>query len=918
MTAAVIVATTTPLNGKNNDSGGPVVDPLPTLNDLSATGSFTIPTDENALLALMPAGAKSGATYTVSPNDGRLKVSNGAYVRGPTAWTAAGTTIFTITETFSNTLGQSVSKNSTVTITANAPVVVVPGLATVVDAVGRNTRSGVKIGQLPAGASLSGTNSTHFTVDALGQVTVSAAGQTAGLAASYSMTVTGGGSINTMAFSALANTFTVTNATELEAAFNVAKLTTNVDWKLAIPTGTTINSPAVLVAPQNIITRRYIELKNAMMAGTIVDDNKNLTPQDIQPLGFTAMSGGNAGTSLWAGLNGKQAYNPDAVASVSGGSITIYCPTVMGAKMNALVYAVDCKPLRFENIDFCLMSSVDMYDSKATAPTYITREAVISVASVSPTGGVLTVTFDDVGADYPPNYIVGIQKASGLGGSFAASAVAKADGTIDPASFVIKNAGSGHTTATKLRVFESRVWDPKQLPDAPQFPAYNPANGSGGLFYQFKGQSTTVKQDDGVAEDYSSFVFRKCRFGIGGRSDIPAIPPLRYNRCINISNHNHMVIEDCLFDGFWIAVGHTKWVRTDARRNAFFNYTNDIFDTYPTTPNIDPAKTGPNNRYDLLPAPFRNTGYIFDTDNYCGRADQTTLLLSNSHSDYRQHSGTNDLQTQNVLFANNWLNMHCSSLYITTQGYLDNGDGTAPKKQKVRFNFAAASTTNSIMTSYTDTSDPNASVFENNFSTRTIYGTPDLGGGVDTIGGGINIIKYVQGTVIRRNVIKEVWDMGPANGGRIAFNPPGDTIMKGQLTTNPDINSTQPRTYRPDPTNQPNYRVPVGPVYIYDNFFISYLTPDTGAGTSYPEVFKGVNAVGDGPAFIWNGTTGTGGFVAIGFHRWWEKVRDVPTTRSWADWWAAVARGKADIQSIFTPQAGSGADGRHCFPAASF
>ncbi|GJE75876.1 hypothetical protein [Methylorubrum suomiense] len=58
--------------------------------------------------------------------------------------------------------------------------------------VGTLTRSGTRVYKLAAGASISGANASHFAVDSSGVVTVSSAGQTAGLnAGPYSLTVTG-------------------------------------------------------------------------------------------------------------------------------------------------------------------------------------------------------------------------------------------------------------------------------------------------------------------------------------------------------------------------------------------------------------------------------------------------------------------------------------------------------------------------------------------------------------------------------------------------------------------------------------------------------------------------------------------------------------------------------------------------------
>jgi hypothetical protein len=924
MTAAVIVSTTVPLNGTAAFDPGPVVDPLPVLNDLSATASFNIPAAEGSFLAAIPAGAKAGSVYTISPNDGRVKIQGGAYVRGPSAYGTAGVTAFTITETFTNTLGQSVSRNSTLTVTAVAPVVVVPGNATVADGVGRKTIAGVKIAQLPAGASLTGTGATHFSVDALGQVTVNTVGAAytttatapnqangffgswtaavntgganggAGLNASYSLTVVGGGSVTSLAFSTLANEFTATNANEIMASFAALKSALTTDHKIVIPTGTTISSS--------------VKLQGAKFPGLIVDENSNLLPQDINPLGFGPMSGGNAGPSLWGpGFNGKQAYNPNAVATMSGGSLKIYCPTVAGAKIDALMWLSDVTAIHFENLDFCRMSPVDMYDSKPYAPTYVTTEIAGTVTAVNGAGGVVSINWTSLGSGFPPGYILEIWKApiaNNPGNGFSASAKVGPNGAMDLSTFVIKQPGTGHTTATKIDCRWIRIWDPDQRVNG-QIPADMPNN----RFYQLFINSVTPPNNDTVTADwYPSIIIRKCRFGIGSRNDVPSV--LRYNRTVSITSHNRLVVEDCLWDGFWIAMGQTRHVRTDFRRNAFRKYTNDIVDVYPVTPDMDPVASAAATAarkaqdptftgtvtvlYTQLPAPFRQELLFIRTDNYTGGPDESNLLFSNSHSDDHQHGGGGDFDPQNLLYANNFINMHCSSTYITTQGYFDNNDNPNPKRGKFTYNFAAASTTNTIVTASTVPSD--GIVFERNFSTRTIAGPEDLGGGVDFIGGGINLIKGPQGQIIRRNTIKEVWEMDTGDGGRITSDPPSGIMTKFNAPT--------------VPRNK-------GPIYISDNFYLSYLTPNTGAGNSYPEIFKGLNAVGQGPAFVWDGTL-VSGKPAIGFQHWWDYVRDTPATNSWTDTWAAVARGKADIQSIFTPQSGSGADGRHCFPAASW
>jgi hypothetical protein len=942
MPTAIIHAYGRPLVGTAPIANPPAPTPevLPTLKDLSVTTSFNIPLSSGGYITTPSQPVTPGSKITITPNDGRLAIVAGAYARGASAWETAGTTVFTIVEEYTGKSGAKVTRTSTATITAVAPVVVVvpvtPTLAQVADVVGVYTRAGVKIGQVPAGASLTGTNAGHLSVDALGQVTIASPVQSGGLAASYNLTVVGGGAITAMTFSTVPNTWTVTNAAEIESAFALVKAVTNRDGKLGVPTGTVITSPAVNIsaagtAPENVIWRRYIELKGAKMAGTVVDANKNLGPADVDPLGFQRLVGGVAGHGLYAGLNGKQAYQWDALASVSGGSITIYCPTALdtvsgktgGATMTAMVYCEDCTPIRFENIDFNLMSSVDMYDSKATAPVYVTREAVISVTAASAItsatagGGVLQVSFDDVGAGYAPGQVwnVGIDKKSGGGSGFAGTARTKGDGTIDPTTFVIKAAGTQYTTASKLKVYEIRVWDPPQLTDAPQFPAYNPVSKTFGKFYQFIGTTKEARQEGTVPTDYPSYVFSKCRFGIGGRPDRTSF---RVNRCINITNaHNHLVVEDCLFDYMWIGIGHSRWCRTDMRRNKFINYTNDIIDTYPTAGLLDPVATAANGRQTLYtqpPSGLRARALMMVTDNYIGKPEMTSLLMSNSHSDGHQHGAGNDLQTQDCLFAHNIYNMNATSTYMVTQGIFDNGNSTASKRQKIKFNFCAASSTNSLCFSYTDTSDPLGTLIENNFSTRTVYSAADFGSGVDAIGGAVNLMGGPEVATIRRNVIKEIWDMGPTDGGRISFNP-----STGILMSNPSSIPSQTTTVtRKNKLTGQN----VGPIYVSDNFFLSYLTPNTGAGNSYPEIFRDVNAIGQGPAFIWNGTLGISGPGAgnysIGFHRWWEKVRDTPASGSWTDTLAACDRARADIQSIFTPLAGTGADGRHCFPAEVF
>lgn len=169
--------------------------------------------------------------------------------------------------------------------------------------VGTLTRSGTQVYQLAAGASISGTNASHFAVNGSGAVTVSAAGQTAALnGGPYSLTITGDSSVTTLQIPTEAGTIDVydtVDASTLLAAVNYAysSAPNGTDWIVRPRRGSTSTAT----------TTAGILIKDKAFGGTLTDVN--------------------------LGIIDETKIQRSAKASFSNGSLTIQPRTPLTAKM---------------------------------------------------------------------------------------------------------------------------------------------------------------------------------------------------------------------------------------------------------------------------------------------------------------------------------------------------------------------------------------------------------------------------------------------------------------------------------------------------------------------------------------------------------------------------------------------------------
>ncbi len=657
---------------------------------------------------------------------------------------------------------------------------------------GQLTRSGIRFGTLTAGASLYGTNSNYFAIDASGNITVTSSGQ-GNLSGTFHFAV------NNSTYTDLTIT-TIANAYHIDsdASFDIAK-------NLIVAAGGTFDWFIYLTEGTNLTLNHTISVSLSgpiyNFAGAIVDANLNVMPNDV--------------------IGNSSVYNRNAVASVSNGSLTILCATYLGAKLSGQLF-VQSGPVRVVNLDFNKLGpgACNINDGGAT---FAQGSAVVTnlwdtdgyviggpitpgstggsnviptttVASVNAGASTITMSKNAVGNAVGITITVGAQNITGniTSGSAVVSAASTTSG------IVVGQAIAAIPWLPVGTVIQSIDANAKTLT------LTNAANASGVIGFisdrttasniintsQIVVSGTTV---GGSRVAWADCVISNCRLGTWSVSQDPKL----INSCINHTG-DRLIVEDCVFDGHWRAIYSRSGSLSAIRRNTFQNGGDDPFQSFtnaPTPPGVTQI-------------------VIQHSDNLWFNCLET-YAWCNSHGDFCQVGASNDLTDYGLIFMHNTQWTPTNQGYFTTQSILYN-----PSKMFYGYianSFFAISSTNSPDVGH---AQPNTMVITKNTILRYNYADPNnnqpskLGAGTANISAGVVIFNgYNQN--ITQNVYGQIWDQSAPGGLRYTADPPG-----GQFTS-------------ADGT---------GPVYANNNKYISERTANTGAGNSFPEVFANVTA----------------------------------------------------------------------------
>jgi hypothetical protein len=371
---------------------GPIA---PSLNALQFTGSSTY---SSALAAGSVLGTLSGttpgSTLTVTSSVADAVARSGTnLLKGlgsPTP--AAGSTqtfTVTVTETLIGATGS--PRATTFTFTASTPAAATTTLTA--EAVGALTRSGVRVVQLAAGATISGTNSGHFN-NVAGAISVSDAGQ-GNLSGPYTFTVTGDPAVTLLTIPVdTGNILDANNYNEWFAAAQYCIATSKTtDWTIMLRAGTVIDGGTSSVNTRSIQASNFSGA-NGQMRGRLV--TANLVETALPTPSYNATTGVVSGTGATRGrvvkvfLDGVQtsrtdmvrmdgtwsftirpkptgtpvftafeydrasfaAANPDNVSTLSGGSLTTSARVRDAATVSTALHFTGVTPLQFKNLKF--------------------------------------------------------------------------------------------------------------------------------------------------------------------------------------------------------------------------------------------------------------------------------------------------------------------------------------------------------------------------------------------------------------------------------------------------------------------------------------------------------------------------------------------------------------------------------------
>lgn len=733
--------------------------------------------------------------------------------------------------------------------------------------VGRQTRSGVKVAQLPAGSVIaSGTNSGHFAVDGAGAVTVSAAGQTAGLQTpDYVLAITGG-TVTTLDIPTEANTFDVTTGAQSTAAETAALAAgPTVDWKIRVRNGSVITDSLTM---------------SKVLSGAISDPNTGIQPT----------------------LAGQLALNRGVnIASVSGGSITFGPRTQYGAKLAVAPTFQGCGPYLVENFDFTKTATADNYNAKFNSVTQpflwkpevsISKTSAVTISVASP--AVVTWTAHGLKPNYPVvfsnsggalptgitagttyyvdtvtdanNFTLRTTPPGGTGTAVAATAAGTGTQTATTTAGgvigvgTITQNGVGYLASTNVR----KIYITYKASGAGSgFNGWFDANDDGtidatspltvtatGTLYDSTTNFRAPTVSEGVQistqqTDISTATVPQCTISVNGtvkanmifrgnRWGTQAGNVNRYNTCVWARQFGKLIFENNVCDGFYAGLQCFAGDELDIRNNEVKNYVNDGVDFYPSA-TVLAGQTQMLSRFH---------------DNLFYMLNDTSVDWSNSHSDPLQIGSGGDLLDHATLDVYNFMYTPSDVTKLTGQGF-QNGDTTKNIRARIANNFWTGSTTNMAIMWRCDPANPSIAVNNTGIRQRraddTAIGTSAIPATIRPAAAG--------GYRITGNVIGEVWDQ--VSGAHFNTDPVGGSRVGGGT---------------------------IGTYYSDNNGYVNEQTPNTGNGDSFPEVFAG------GPsAFVWMGPV-------IG----WQIAPGVIRTDT-------AAHCKADITSIFAIAPGAAA-----------
>lgn len=722
------------------------------------------------------------------------------------------------------------------------PIGTPPGLSV---GLGQLTRSGVRFGTLTVGASISGTNANYFSVDASGNISVASAGQ-GHLSGTFLFTVNNS-TYTDLTITTIANAYHVDSDASFDTAKNliVAAAATTTDWLIYITEGTNLVSNHTIAVSLAGPTYNF--------AGAIVDANLNITPNAV--------------------ISNPSVYDRNAVAAVSGGSLTILCSTYLGATLSGQLF-VQSGPVRVTNLDFNKIGpgACNINDSGATfaqGSAVVTNlwdtDGYVIGGPITPgsTGGAnviptsTTVSSVNAGASTITMSKNATGTATGITITIGAQSVA---GNITSGSPIISSAS---TTSGVIagQAITAIPWLPSGTViqsidvNAKTITLTRSANASGasGLISDRTTASGVINSSQIVVSGttvsgsrvaWADCVVSSCRLGTWSVSQDPKL----INTCVNHTG-DRLIVEDCMVDGHWRASYSRSGRLTAIRRNTFQHSGDDPFQSFtnaPTPPGVTQI-------------------VIQHSDNLWFNCLET-YAWSNSHGDFCQAGSGNEFTDYGLIFLHNTQWTPTNQGYFSTQTILYN-----PPKMLYGYvanNFIAISSTNGPDVGH---AQPNTMVITKNTVLRYNYANPEnnhpsaLGKGTSNISAGVVIFKgYNQN--MTQNVYGDIWDQSAAGGLRYTSDP-----LSGQFT--PADGS--------------------GPVYASNNKYISERTANTGAGNSFPEVFVNVTA---------NGTTvmQPADYIdsVIGWSNYRQNIRT--DTR---------AHCLADIQAAFAARPGSIIDG---------
>lgn len=796
--------------------------------------------------------------------------------------------------------------------------------------VGAKTVSGVSLGSVAAGATITGSTgvSTYFAIDGAGKITVTAAGDAADLGGgTYDVPLTGSGLVSgKLKFTVEANTYDCDTAAGLTAALDAAATASlSIDWKFALSDDFIATTPLTF----NKIFTGTMSHPNLGKGST--EANANYASVDRNAKATMA----NGSATVFARTNGLPRF--EAKVSISGGVNFLFDgikfrnkPTVdvYDGKFNEVITRMKWKPAlsggvvtgvgSIQQNGVGYLASVNQrkaFIATKTGPDVqisLSNPAVVThtghglaagqVIQFKTTGGLPSsilksdsVTNNNyyvktvIDAD---NYTIaatsggtaistagltqyGQAFVTGPGSGFAGYFDVNDDGTIDANSpLVITNGGSGYDATTQFS--NPLLYETTQLANCQS---------------DVSGLTTTAIQLQVTASGgvLPRFILQNCYFGAGQSGGVNRVP-----QCIDVRNCAQAYIYDCSFENYFFGIAF--WYGDDIEVSRCFSKgnANDFYREYPATSPIGAqATTGIKSR--LL-------------GNVCV-APLAIVDWSNSHADFFQPGDASDLvRSRDFTLLDNRIFWPTPLTTFSSQGFL-NSYNSYEHKMCIMGNLIVISTVNGGQLPNAASKDRARVRFntivryisEYNTLAATSYGQPAcFEPWVSHRGAWSSATSYLYAVIVSYN---GVWYQSLVNGNQNhAPDEVGSTFWRVYDKYEIDISSNiLGELWYQEPTSTSSgftrsAQDPAGGlksvmfynVYANDNAFVSNYTENTGAGNSLPEVFEG-------------GSDFFGAFqgVGVGYNDYVNKVR----TDSYAN-------AKADMEAAFKPKVGTMTYGR--------